>query len=320
MSTEPFTFPRSAEPLVSFVVPTMRRADTLPTTVAALAREASGDIACELVIVLDKPATPEVHTMVMQFKGVEVVTPGVRVGVPGGLALGCAAASGSVCFVIHDDATLGPGSLSELLAILDSRPEAGIVGPATEVAGGSVGSVVWQDGRTSHVPDHLAPSRPFAVDAVGTRALMIRTSTLAAVEGFDCRFFPAGYVDVDICTQVRAAGEAVLAVPSATVSHHPESTSSPEMRSLQAWRNHRRYVDKWRAELDGHVPLDLHNLDAGITRALARSRREAGANAARPRRPARRRELLDRSALEQRCLEEAAAFRRDQEERSWESG
>jgi GT2 family glycosyltransferase len=305
-------FPGSAEPEVSFLVSAMRRSDTLGACLEALAREAAGEISCELVVVMDA-ATPEVQALVEELRGATVLDFAVHIGMVGAYQVARDAARGDVLAFVHDDAVLEPGCLEELVAALESEPVAGVVGPAirSDDVPRTVGTVLWQDGRVTGVHEQFAPhDEPFPVDAVGTTTLLIRASTYDSVDGVDRRYFPAGYVDTDLCTQVRAAGEAVLAVPSACVHHTHESTSSLVRRGFLAKRNHPRFVEKWADVLAGHVPLDLENMGPNIVRALERSRLEAEAMVARPRVP-RPRPPLDRALLERLSLEDDLAFHRD---------
>jgi N-acetylglucosaminyl-diphospho-decaprenol L-rhamnosyltransferase len=57
------------------------------------------------------------------------------------------------------------------------------------------------------------------VDQPAAACLMARRSVLARLEGFDERFHPAWFEDVDLCRRIRAAGGRIFYEPSARFRH-----------------------------------------------------------------------------------------------------
>jgi hypothetical protein len=160
------------------------------------------------------------------------------------------------------------------------------------------------------VPDSVAPT---AVDYCGSAALLVRAATWDAVGGADERFYPAYYVDVDLCLGVWTAGQAVLGDPVSRVRHRRGASTEAQFREFLLRRNRALLRDKWREQLAAFEP-PAPGSRAGLERAVARAQergRRARALAVetgvpRPRPP------LDALAQERRALETALAL-----ERAW---
>lgn len=77
--------------------------------------------------------------------------------------------------------------------------------------------------------------------------LMLRRSALDAVGGWDERFFPIWFEDVDLCARLRAAGYRILFCPSSRWRHqggHSLDSISFAQRQLFWYRNLLGYVQK----------------------------------------------------------------------------
>jgi N-acetylglucosaminyl-diphospho-decaprenol L-rhamnosyltransferase len=96
------------------------------------------------------------------------------------------------------------------------------------------------DARELLLLDHLWPNnpgrrfsryadadreRPFAVEQAAAAALAVRKDAFARVGGFDERFVPAWYEDVDLCDRLGREGE-ILYVPGARVGHRGGESAS----------------------------------------------------------------------------------------------
>jgi GT2 family glycosyltransferase len=61
---------------------------------------------------------------------------------------------------------------------------------------------------------------PCEVEQPAAACLMLRRSALDSLEGFDERFRPAWFEDVDLCARIRTAGGRILLQPGARFLHH----------------------------------------------------------------------------------------------------
>ena len=83
---------------------------------------------------------------------------------------------------------------------------------------------------------------------------MART-LFARLGGFDVRFAPAYYEDVDLAFAVRGAGRKVYYQPQATIVHFEGATSgTDETTGVKRFQviNQRKFADKWRGDLASH--------------------------------------------------------------------
>ena len=148
----------------------------------------------------------------------------------------CASRAPYVLF-LNPDATVTPGALESLRAILEARPEVGIVGPLTHNPDGtpqiSFGPDLtplgeWRQRRlVSRVRDRDPRTLRWLEDAtsreqepawVSGSCLLIRRTLLETLGGFDEGFF-LYEEDVDLCVRARKAGARVVFTPLARVIH-----------------------------------------------------------------------------------------------------
>jgi GT2 family glycosyltransferase len=96
------------------------------------------------------------------------------------------------------------------------------------------------DARELLLIDHLWPNnpgrrfsryadsdreKPFAIEQAAAAALAVRKDVFARIGGFDERFAPAWYEDVDLCDRLGREGE-ILYVPGARVGHRGGESAS----------------------------------------------------------------------------------------------
>jgi GT2 family glycosyltransferase len=179
-----------------------------------------------------------------------------------GFASGCnqaaAMARAPVLVFLNDDSTVQAGCIDALLRAVTDDSQVGAVGPRILWADGSLqeaGSVLWSDGNTAHVGEGLpagtdAYQQPRNVDFASANGLLVTRRAWDAVGGFDERYFPAYYEDVDLCLALAAQGFATRYEPQARLMHRGSQSSSKVYRDFLLTRNRRKLVDKWGRTLD----------------------------------------------------------------------
>jgi GT2 family glycosyltransferase len=171
------------------------------------------------------------------------------------------AASGEVLVFCNDDVGLGAGSLARLAEVLESREDAGVVGPVGsrwDVPGGK--HLAWA-GSDDADRDGLA-----ACEVVSGFLFACRRATWEAVGGFDEFYAPASWEEVDFCTAVRAGGRRCYAVAGVECRHEwgvsrrqpPWARARWDGRS-ETWRsihrrNKRHFLVKWAQHPIAGVP------------------------------------------------------------------
>ncbi|MBI3693782.1 MAG: glycosyltransferase family 2 protein [Acidobacteria bacterium] len=91
-------------------------------------------------------------------------------------------------------------------------------------------------------------TRPQDVDQPAGAFLMVRRDVLEVVGGWDERFFPIWFEDVDLCRRIRQAGYAIRYVPACRARHtgaHSLARISLEQRQIYWYGSLLRYADKY---------------------------------------------------------------------------
>jgi GT2 family glycosyltransferase len=217
-------------------------------SLAASLDDALEDVSGELVVALNGIAAPAAGVP----EGAVTVDLGVNRGVSPAWNAAARAASGEILCFANDDVVLGRAAVKTLTRALRERPEAGVVGPV---------GTRWDLRDPRHLDwvdmSGLPPGAVAACEVVSGFLFACRRETWEAVGGFDERYAPMSWEEVDFCTSVRAKGLRCYAV--AGVEHRHEWGVSRKQapwkrvqwdgRSQSVWlihrRNRRHFVRKW---------------------------------------------------------------------------
>jgi GT2 family glycosyltransferase len=243
-------------PRVSIIIPTLG-GDLILGCLDSLRRNISSAVPYEVVVVANGPCAAHAATPELSSEVVRVLTSAANLGFGGGCNRGAAHSSGEFLVLLNDDIEVLPGWLEALVETADRRPDAGAVGSLILFPDGAIqeaGSIAWRDGSTLAVGrgDSVAGnSYNFVrrVDYCSACSLLVRREAWEALGGFDPRYFPAYYEDIDLCFGLARAGWHTLFEPRSRVIHH-ESASSTTPRKLFLMLRHREtFQRKWAREL-----------------------------------------------------------------------
>ena len=164
--------------------------------------------------------------------------------------------------ILNPDTKLDPGSVRELVRLSDQCDRIGATGPAlvdwndgrqpsafrfpsimTEVASAAIlpkwsRSILW----SRLVEMRACGSTPAPVDWLLGAALLVRTSALAHIGGFDERFFLYSE-ETDLALRLRSAGYLSYLCPCATV-HHLGGGSTSTTYASTVGISRQRYIKK----------------------------------------------------------------------------
>ena len=255
------TFLQPQDPEVSVLVPVHNRLDLTLDCLAALHRTA--DLVKLEVIVIDDCSTDDTATVLQHVEGLIIVTTKVRSGFQRAVQAGVDRMKGRYLFMLNNDTEVHPGWLEALLDVAASD-EVGAVGCKLVYPDGRLqeaGGIVWNDASAWNwghgcEPDAPAYSYRREVDYASGAALLVRRDVFDEVGGFDPRFAPAYFEDVDLCFKIRDAGYKIMFQPRSVVTHiGGQSYDSPEAALLKEAlmeTNRPVFEAKWRARLDQH--------------------------------------------------------------------
>ena len=236
-------------------------------------------------IVVDNACPERSFEVVADLPGVRVIHSERNGGFAYGCNLGWRPGTSEYVLFLNPDAVLPPDDLGRLARELDADPSAGIAGPKTLEDDGSIDWTIrrfpslvstyaqalflhrllprasWVD---EVVRDPARYEERAEVDWLSGSRLLVRRTTLEAIDGMDEGFFFYAE-DIDLCRRVeRVARQAVVYCPDAVCVHvggrsRPRAQLLPMLAAsrLRFARRHRRTV-----------PAFLERLGIGIGEAL----------------------------------------------------
>ena len=258
----PVAIATSPSPRTSIVIPAYGEPLLTFSCLASIARHTEG--AFEVIVVDD--ASPEpLAAALAGVAGVRFERNDANLGFVGTCNRGAALARGDVVVFLNNDTLVTAGWLDALLRVLDEHPDAGLVGARLVYPDGRLqeaGGIVWRDGSAWNFGRDDDPERPEygylrEADYCSGACLAIPRALFESLGGFDSRYAPAYYEDVDLAFAVRAAGRKVFYQPAATVVHFEGRTSGTDVthgvKRHQAI-NQSAFAAKWAHALGAHAP------------------------------------------------------------------
>ncbi len=155
--------------------------------------------------------------------------------------------------VLNPDVRALPGAVPTLEEFMNANPKAA-------AAGGNVndhylprqlptvGRLVRENlGVRSGYRPPLQLATPIEVEQPAAAAIIIRRDAYESVGGFDERFYPAWYEDVDFCVRLKAKGWQIYFVPKAKFLHeggYSAGALGPEKFASAYYGNQLQYAQK----------------------------------------------------------------------------
>jgi GT2 family glycosyltransferase len=166
-------------------------------------------------------------------------------------------------FLLNNDTEPNSGFVVNALDVMQSNEDAAIVGSTLFSADGTLqaaGGMVGSDGTCRHwgsLDSEKSPSFRYTrkIDYAPFAAVLVRNSELKKTDGFDERFAPAYYEDVDFAFQMREIGKSVYISSESTVFHFGSKSYGLGGNDSLIEKNHankKKFRDKWRMSLDAY--------------------------------------------------------------------
>lgn len=211
------------------------------------------------IIVVDDASTDETASVLANFGGLlRVITNERNLGFVESCNRGAAEARGDFLIFLNNDTTVQPGWLSALVKTAEADDNVGAVGSLFLYPDGRVqeaGGGVWRDGEAfrygwgrSQEDRRLLFARE--VDYCSGASLLVRRELFEQLGGFDMRYAPAYYEDVDLCMGVNSLGRKVVFQPQSRVVHYEGATGGRDVGSVAMKRyqalSYEQFRLKWR--------------------------------------------------------------------------
>jgi GT2 family glycosyltransferase len=171
--------------------------------------------------------------------------------------IGVEQASGSYLVLMNNDIVVEPNWLAPLVSPLAIDPSVGAVGPRFLYPTGQLqeaGALIDAQGYSVQLGKRGVATAPQfnqkrEVDYCTGATIALRRSDFIDVLGYDRRWSPGYYEDVDLCFKLRERGKRTIYVPTSTVFHIESATmvDTPPAENLGAAidDNRRQLVAKW---------------------------------------------------------------------------
>jgi GT2 family glycosyltransferase len=269
------------DPSLSICILVLDRAQLALSCLGALRRPGASPPGTELIVVANGTPLDEIERLAGHDDVVLIVNR-ENLGFAGGCNLAASVARAPLLVFLNDDSTVDEGCISALVGAASEDPMIGAVGSRIMSVDGRLeeaGSVVWRDGSTAHVGRGLpAGSGAYEaardVDYISANGLLVTRLAWDLAGGFDDRYFPAYYEDVDLCLAIAERGLRVRYEPQAVVVHQGSQSTSMVFREFLLTRNQRKFAEKWNGILDRfeqRPPKDCGSeFDAAVQRAIER--------------------------------------------------
>jgi GT2 family glycosyltransferase/glycosyltransferase involved in cell wall biosynthesis len=215
------------------------------------------------VIVVDDQSSDETAERLAGIDGLVYLHNAQNLGFVGSCNRGAEQARGRYIVMLNNDTQVLDGWLDALLETFEQHPDTGLAGARLLYPDGTLqeaGGIVFRDGSGWNYGKGDDPDRPEyrysrEVDYCSGACIMLPTALFRELGGFDSHYAPAYYEDTDLAFRVRARGLQVRLQAAATIIHHEGVTSGTDLGSgakqFQSI-NHKKFLQRWRAELTQH--------------------------------------------------------------------
>jgi O-antigen biosynthesis protein len=252
-------FPAVPDPLVSILIPTFNKGAYLYQCLESVL--AHTDVPFE-VIVVDDCSEDETAELLQRLRHVTWARNDENLEFIRTCNRAIGLARGRYLLFLNNDVTVTPRWLSLLVETMERYPRCGAVQGKLVRPEGTLqeaGTIIWRDGSAlgyGRDDDPLRPEYSYLreVDYCSAACLLVRAELVHKLGGFDERYIPAYYEDVDLCFGVRHLEHTVVFQPQVSVFHYEYGSRSDQRARALCAANRPKFAEKWALALQGHYP------------------------------------------------------------------
>ncbi|MCW2264981.1 GT2 family glycosyltransferase [Gluconobacter cerinus] len=224
LARHPLDFTVVGVPELSVIVVVYDRIALTMQALASLRANYSGAIQ---LIVVDSGSHDQTRRLDEMVHGAKILRFRYNIGYLEGCNIGLAEVDAPFVLYLNNDLRLYPNSVAHALQRLRSSDDIGAVGAKlirSNMRLQEAGSIIWRDGATYGYRREDSPNLPEAnfvrdVDYCSAAFLMVRSSILIQLGGYDLRYRPAYFEDTDLCVRILKMGARIVYDPNVVVEH-----------------------------------------------------------------------------------------------------
>lgn len=268
---------QAGEIQTSIIIPVFNKVDFTFLCLRSLFQEI--DLTTTEVIVVNNASTDKTSQVLDLFSDfIRVIENAENQGFVDASNQGAAIARGEYLLFLNNDSVVQPQWLHHLLESAANDSSVGAVGSLFLYPNGIIqeaGAIVWKTGEAYHYGwGKSVADRRFSfareVDYCSAASLLVRKTLFDTLGGFDRRYAPAYYEDIDLCFGVRSLGYKVIFQPLSRVIHYEGVTAGRDtavgIKHYQIVNRH-KFFEKWREVLEReHFPNDLSQAEEASNR------------------------------------------------------
>ena len=167
---------------------------------------------------------------------------------------------GKYILFLNNDSKVHKDWLTSLIKLIESDEKIGMVGSKFIYPNGllqEAGGIIWRNGDLANYGNGDNAELPEynyikEVDFISGTSILIRKSLWEKIGGFDKRFIPAYYEDIDLAFELRKLGFKIMYQPLSIVEHYKGiSFQKFETSMIQQYQetNKKKFIEKWENEL-----------------------------------------------------------------------
>jgi len=211
------------------------------------------------VVVVDDASTDKTVSLLINIPNLLVIRNDENMGFVESCNKGAQSGKGKYLLFLNNDTVVTENWLPTLVEVM-KKEGSGAVGSKLVYPDGTLqeaGGIIWNDAKGWNYgrgDNPLKPEYNFVreVDYCSGAALLVRRDLFERTGGFDPRFKPGYYEDVDLCFSIRALGYKIEYQPESVVIHFEGITSGTDplagMKKSQE-TNRIKFLSKWGKEL-----------------------------------------------------------------------
>jgi GT2 family glycosyltransferase len=263
---------------ISVIIPSWNSKQFLDSCINSILKQTVAPL--EILIVDNGSNDGFIESVATAYPLVKVVFNGENLGVATAWNIGARISQGSILGFVNQDIEFRGDWLEQIECAIELYSRNAIIGSKLMYPDGKT---IQHAGGEIHYPTAVTHHRGkgrldigafednMDVDYVTGAAFAMSRELFDAVGGFDQRFYPAYFEDVDFCVRARILGYHVVYFPKAVAVHH-ESTSlgKGSVDFLRAYHLGRlrfvlKYIDTEEL-LEGFVDEELHSITEKVLR------------------------------------------------------